>query len=250
MMRIAPPHTAQVWMSMPNTRLRRCAQVIAAGRSAGVLWSVWAAAWPVAPLPRLGLGHLRAVRAVGGEHAVEAGEIDARFGHQRGQSCDEIQRLEEHMRGAVRVGRLQLVAYQAARGERQALLRERRAADVAAQPLELAALIGPRRHAGVHTEAADLAWRLRESLIAGGQALQREHLAPGARPHRDALGDRVRQQRLHRLVVEGELGKARALRIAFEQALAFQKAAHAAGDAPRHSGELGACGCLHPAQRQ
>jgi hypothetical protein len=31
---------------------------------------------------------------------VEAGEIDARFGHQRGQSCDEIQGLEEHVRGA------------------------------------------------------------------------------------------------------------------------------------------------------
>jgi hypothetical protein len=33
------------------------------------------------------------------------------------------------VRGAVRVGRLQLVAHQAARGERQARLRQRRAAD-------------------------------------------------------------------------------------------------------------------------
>ena len=33
----------------------------------------------------------------------------------------------------------------------------------------------------------------------------------------------MRQQPLHRLAAEGELGKARALRIAFEQALAFQK---------------------------
>jgi polyisoprenoid-binding protein YceI len=48
-------------------------------------------------------------------------------------------------------------------------------------------------------------------------------------------------------VVEGELGKARALGIAFEQALAFEKAAHAAGDAARQSAELGAGGRLDPA---
>lgn len=29
-----------------------------------------------------------------------------------------------------------------------------------------------------------------------------------ARPHHDAVGDRVGQQRLHRLAVEGEIGKA------------------------------------------
>ena len=34
-MRIAPPHTEQVSMSMPNTRFRRCAQVIAARRAVG-----------------------------------------------------------------------------------------------------------------------------------------------------------------------------------------------------------------------
>jgi hypothetical protein len=44
MMRIAPPHTEQVWISMLNTRFRRCAQVIGARRSAGVLVSVLAAA--------------------------------------------------------------------------------------------------------------------------------------------------------------------------------------------------------------
>ena len=35
-----------------STRLRRCAQVIAARRSAGGLCSASAAAWPLAPLPR------------------------------------------------------------------------------------------------------------------------------------------------------------------------------------------------------
>jgi hypothetical protein len=57
-------------------------------------------------------------------------------------------------------------------------------------------------------------------------------------------------ERLHGLVVEGEFGKARALGIAFEQALPFQKAAHSAGDAARQGVELGAGGRLHPAQRE
>jgi hypothetical protein len=36
MIRTAPPQAGQVSMSMPKTRFRRCAQVIAARRSAGV----------------------------------------------------------------------------------------------------------------------------------------------------------------------------------------------------------------------
>jgi hypothetical protein len=42
-------------------------------------------------------------------------------------------------------------------------------------------------------------------LIAGQPALQREHLAPGERPRRDAVGDRVRQElaRLQVAVLEG-----------------------------------------------
>lgn len=39
------------------------------------------------------------------------------------QSCDEIQRLENHMRRAILVRRLELVANVAIRGERQPLLR-------------------------------------------------------------------------------------------------------------------------------
>jgi hypothetical protein len=68
----------------------------------------------------------------------------------------------------------------------------------------LPALIGPRRHARVEAKARRLARALPRPIagIAGRQPLQREHLAPGARPHRDAVGDRVRQQRLHRLAVE------------------------------------------------
>ena len=70
--------------------------------------------------------------AVGSEHAVVASEMHSRSWHQRSQSSDEIQRLEEHTRGAVRAGRLLRVAHQAAASERQALLRHRRPADGAA----------------------------------------------------------------------------------------------------------------------
>lgn len=53
MIRTVPPQAGQVSMSIPNTRFRRCAQVIAARRSAGVGSSKSAvvACWP--PLPRL-----------------------------------------------------------------------------------------------------------------------------------------------------------------------------------------------------
>ena len=52
MIRTAPPQAGQVWISIPKTRFRRCAQVIAARRSAGVgsCGSVGVACSP--PLPR------------------------------------------------------------------------------------------------------------------------------------------------------------------------------------------------------
>jgi len=53
MIRIAPPQAGQVSMSIPKTRLRRCAQVIAARRSAGVRSSGSAVVACRPPLPRL-----------------------------------------------------------------------------------------------------------------------------------------------------------------------------------------------------
>jgi hypothetical protein len=48
MLRTAPPQVEQVSMSMPNTRFRRCVQVIVARRSAGVgsSDSTGVAGWP------------------------------------------------------------------------------------------------------------------------------------------------------------------------------------------------------------
>ena len=41
------------------------------------------------------------------EHSMIPGEVDARFWHECRQSCDEIHRLECHLRGAIPVRRLQ-----------------------------------------------------------------------------------------------------------------------------------------------
>ena len=101
-----------------------------------------------APAPP-GRGHPRTVFAVRCEHPVETGQVHPRLGHQGGQPGNEIQWLEDDVRRAVSVRRLQLVSDLAVRCERQALFRDRRPADVPAPPLELLALIRPRRHANV-----------------------------------------------------------------------------------------------------
>ena len=52
----------------------------------------------------LGRRHERPMPAVGGEHAVEARQVHARFGYKGGQASDEVQGLEDDMRGAVAAG--------------------------------------------------------------------------------------------------------------------------------------------------
>ena len=52
MIRSAPPQAGQVSMSMPKTRFSRCAQVIAARRSAGVFSCPSSKALGLAPFPR------------------------------------------------------------------------------------------------------------------------------------------------------------------------------------------------------
>ncbi len=68
-------------------------------------------------------GNTGAKFSVGGEHAINACQIDSRPGHQRRQSCHAIQWLEDHMRRAIPIRRLQLVAHIAIRRQRQALSR-------------------------------------------------------------------------------------------------------------------------------
>jgi len=50
------------------------------------------------------------VLAVGCEDAVEAGEVDAGFWNERSEARDEVQRLEDHVSGAVAPGVFQRIA--------------------------------------------------------------------------------------------------------------------------------------------
>ena len=57
------------------------------------------------------------VSAVGSEHPMKSRQVDPGLWHQSGQSCNKVQRFEDHVGGTVSERRLQLVAYLAARGE-------------------------------------------------------------------------------------------------------------------------------------
>jgi hypothetical protein len=82
--------------------------------------------------------------AVRRKDPVKTGQVDFRLLHQGRQPRDAVQRLEDDVGGAVAVRGLQLVEDVAVRRARQALLGNRRTADVAAQPVELLALIRSR----------------------------------------------------------------------------------------------------------
>lgn len=79
---------------MLKTRFSRCAQVMAARRSACV-WSCASSG---------------AVLAIGGKYTVETGQVYSRFRHQCRQLGNEIQRLKDDVGSAVVVGRLELVS--------------------------------------------------------------------------------------------------------------------------------------------
>jgi len=53
---------------------------------------------------------------------METGQIHSRLRHQGGQPGDEVQRLEDDVRGAIAVRCLELVTDVAIGGEREALL--------------------------------------------------------------------------------------------------------------------------------
>lgn len=89
------------------------------------------------PLATFGRGDRYTVVAVGGEHAVEAGQVHSRFGHQRRQLRHEVQGLEDHMGGAVPVRCLEFVTYPAVSCQRQTLLRDRRARHIIRTMVEM-----------------------------------------------------------------------------------------------------------------
>jgi hypothetical protein len=62
-------------------------------------------------LAALGWRHLCTMRAVGCENAVEASQVDPGFGHQGDESCNEVHRLEDDVRGAIALRCLELVTH-------------------------------------------------------------------------------------------------------------------------------------------
>ena len=77
------------------------------------------------------------------------GEIDPRLGHQGNQSGDEVQWVENHVRGAVVVGYFELIAYLSVAGQGQALDRYCRSCNIPAQAFQFVPLVGFGGHAGV-----------------------------------------------------------------------------------------------------
>lgn len=134
--------------------------------------------------------------AIGCEHPMEASEIQSRRRHKRGQTRDEIQRLENHVGRPVTVRGFQGVADLAACGQEQALFGNGRTTDISAQSLELVALAGFDRHTGVQGEARHVSGTVScpVLLIANRQGLEREHLAAPMRADGDSVGDGVAGQ--------------------------------------------------------
>ena len=78
-----------------------------------------------------------------------AGKVDPRFGNQRSKPGQKVQRLEDHMGGAVSIGRFQFVADPSIIQKRQAFFGYRGSGDIPAQPFQLVTLIRLRHYPGM-----------------------------------------------------------------------------------------------------
>lgn len=143
---------------------------------------------------------LRTQAAVGCENTVIASEVDAGPWDQGRQPGDEIQWLQQHMRGAVTPGRFERVAHQTLTGQRQPAVGDRAADDVAAQSLETVALMGLDRNTGVQRKAARRGQLARPFVVQTnrGKRLQRKRLLAAMRPDRDTVSDRMTGQLVQR----------------------------------------------------
>ncbi len=124
------------------------------------------------PLPTSGRRQLRAQVCVGGEYAVEPGQMRAWRRHQRRQLGDEVHRIPFDMRGAVAPRGLELVAHSSLRRDRQPLFADRRARDVPAQLFQRLAFMRLGGNAGMQRESADLAGIAFQQTGVAGQRLQ------------------------------------------------------------------------------
>ena len=88
-----------------------------------------------------------------GEYAVEANQVQARTGKERGEALQEFQRRHHDMGGAVLIGALQLQHRLASTVALEPFVGNGRAGDIAAQLFECLALIGAATHRRVQAKA-------------------------------------------------------------------------------------------------
>jgi hypothetical protein len=121
-------------------------------------------------------------------------QVCPRFRYQDRQPGDKVLRLEDHVRGAVSIRRLQRVAHLPAFGQRQPLRGDRRPRDIARQMLELLPFRGRGRNARMQREPRALGHIPARGFRIRRQSLQREDLLALPRTRRNPVGDRVPEQ--------------------------------------------------------
>ena len=174
------------------------------------------------------------------------------------------------MRGSIPVRRLQQIHHLPLRIHREPFLghrgagygRSRHPASrdtrtslyvVPAQPLAHLALARLTAHAGVQGEPVRLCHPLVARLLTCERPDRAQHqrLAPGLRPHRDAVGHRAADELPHRIrVLPGRQVQPRTLRIALQQSHALQRPTQPRGDLLHQVLELFPLRGLHPREAQ
>ena len=117
----APPHASQVEISILNTRLRRCAQVIEAWRFAGVPSSVLLSSWCFFTFAAFCRCYQSTMFAVWRENTMESSQVNPGLRHQGNKPSHEMQWLEDDVGSAIPIRCLQLIADVAAWRKRRML---------------------------------------------------------------------------------------------------------------------------------
>ena len=106
----SPPHFSQVDTSMsPKAPTFGEDPLEALGPGHGPM-ALFGCFLPCTTLATFGRCYINPIFSIWSKHAMEAGQVYPRFGYQGCQLGNEIQRIEDDVRGPIVVGRLELVA--------------------------------------------------------------------------------------------------------------------------------------------
>ncbi len=132
---------------------------------------------------------------------MESNEVEPGPWHKRGQALHELQWCHDDVGGAILIRAFQLQHNITGAVEFEPFIGDGRAGDVAAQLLELVALIHGAAHRRVEAEPllVDTAlWRILR--LEAGDGLQAQHLLTRARSECNAIGTSGRLQRRHGVI--------------------------------------------------